>query len=84
LQCNFLSGQTYSKPNPVLIQKVKSTEGIVAFWTFSEKPGRVRKSIVNDKFPLNEANGNIKRINDGPLSGHAALFEGNSYLSLPN
>jgi hypothetical protein len=84
LACNFLSGQFYSKSNPGLIQKVKSTDGIVAFWTFSEKPGRARKSIVNDKFPLSEAKGNIRRVNDGPLSGYSALFEGNSYLLLPN
>jgi hypothetical protein len=84
LACNFLSGQVFSKPNPVLIQKVKSTDGIVAFWTFSEKPGRARKSIVNDRFPLTEATGNVKRVNEGPLSGYSALFEGHNFLSLPN
>ncbi len=84
LTFSFLSGQSRSKSNPGLIDKIKSTDGIVAFWTFIEKPGRDRKSIVNDKFKLTEANGIIKRVNEGPFSGYSALFEGNNFLSLSN
>jgi hypothetical protein len=84
LSFNLLSGQPFLKPNRDYIQKIKSTDGIVALWTFSEKPGKARKSVVNDKFPLSEANGKIRRFDDGPLSGYSALFEGNNYLSLPN
>jgi hypothetical protein len=84
LSFNMLFGQPNTKPNPDYIQKIKSTEGIVALWTFSEKPGKIRESIVNDKFPLTEANGKVQRVYEGPLSGYSALFEGNNFMSLPN
>jgi hypothetical protein len=84
LSFNLVSGQPFSKPNREYIQKIKSTEGIVALWTFSEKPGKIRESIVNDKFPLTEANGKVQRVHEGPLSGYSALFEGNNFMSLPN
>lgn len=84
LSFNLMSGQPFSKPNREYIQKIKSTEGIVALWTFSEKPGKIRESIVNDKFPLTEANGKVQRVHEGPLSGYSALFEGNNFMSLPN
>jgi hypothetical protein len=82
LSFNLVSGQPFSKPNREYIQKIKSTEGIVALWTFSEKPGKIRESIVNDKFPLTEANGKVQRVHEGPLSGYSALFEGNNFMSL--
>ncbi len=56
----------------------------MALWTFSEKPGKTRKSVVNDKYPLTEAKGKISRVNEGPLSRYSALFEGNNFLSLSN
>lgn len=56
----------------------------MALWTFSEKPGKTRKSEVNDKYPLTEAKGKISRVNEGSLSGYSALFEGNNFLSLSN
>lgn len=84
LSFNLVSGQPFSKPNPDNIQKIKSTNGIVALWTFGEKPGKARKSVVNDKFPLAEANGKVQRVHEGPLSGYSALFEGNNFMSLPN
>ena len=84
LSFNMLFGQPNKKPNPDYIQKIKSTNGIVALWTFIEKPGKSRKSVVNDKFPLTEANDKVQRVHEGPLSGYSALFEGNNFLSLPN
>ena len=84
LSFNMLFGQPNTKPNPDYIQKIKSTNGIVALWTFIEKPGKSRKSVVNDKFPLTEANDKVQRVHEGPLSGYSALFEGNNFLSLPN
>jgi len=80
----MLFGQPNTKPNPDYIQKIKSTDGIVALWTFNEKPGKVRKSVVNDKFPLTEANGKVQRVHEGPLSGYSSLFEGNNFMSLSN
>jgi len=71
-----------SKPNGELIKKIKSVEGLVSFWKFDEKPGRERKSSVMEKYPLQESNGIVTRINEGPLSGFSILFDGTNYLTL--
>lgn len=84
LSFNILYGQPNTKPDPGYVEKIKSTQSIVALWTFGEKSGEVRNSIIDEKFPLTEASGEIKRVEEGPLSGYSALFEGNNFMSLPN
>jgi hypothetical protein len=70
--------------NPELVSKIKSTSGLVAFWDFKEKAGKVRKAFGKGKFPLSEQKGVIPRIEEGPLSGYSALFRDSAFLCLPN
>ena len=80
-----LQGQdNLSKPNIRLIKEIKSIDGLVAFWKFDEKPGKERKASGQGKFPLEESNGKISRINEGPLSGYSVLLDGSTWLSLDN
>jgi hypothetical protein len=78
-----LYGQnSYAKPNKALIQKMKSTENLVALWQFKEKAGKPKKALGVSKCPLKESDGEILRLNEGPLSGHSILLNGEQYLSL--
>jgi len=77
-----LTNQTIK--SPALVQKLKTTQGLVAFWDFKEKEGHARKARGMGKFQLQEMNGTLPRINDGPLSGYSAQFENKAYLCLPN
>jgi len=62
---------------------VFNTPGLVAFWTFDEAPGQVRKSISRaGDFPLSEVNGPIARADVGPYSGHSIELNGKQYLQL--
>jgi hypothetical protein len=80
-----VTGQTrYDKVNDSLIDRIKSTEDLVAFWKFDEPPGRDRKALGAGIFPLSECNGKIERINEGPVSGYSITLDGKNYLSLPN
>lgn len=63
---------------------VLNTPNLVAFWTFGEEAGEPRLSIgTKDKFPLEEVNGPIARVDGGPFSGYAAEFNGKQFLKLP-
>lgn len=73
-----------SKTNRLLINKIKSTDGLVALWKFDEKPGKDRRAVGLGIFPLQESDGKINRINEGPLSGYSIKLDGTSYLTLPN
>jgi hypothetical protein len=85
VQIQILSGQPgITKPDNALIKKVRSTDGLVALWKFSEKPGKERKALGEGAFPLKEANGEINRINEGPLSGYSIELDGTNYLNLPH
>jgi hypothetical protein len=78
-----LHGQSnLAKPNEKLIKKIKSVDGLVAFWKFDEKPGKVRKASGNKEFSLAESNGKVSRINEGPISGYSILLDGTAYLTL--
>lgn len=57
-------------------------DGLVAFWDFSERPGKARKAYGLGDFPLRESNGQIPRIKEGPLSGYSAELSGSDYLFL--
>ena len=67
-----------------LINKIQATDGFIALWKFDEKPGAVRNAIGKNKFPLEEGNGKIERMNEGPVSGFSIKLDGTNYLSLPN
>lgn len=82
LLSNFGSAQ--SNKNSDKITKLKQTQGLVALWDFKEKEGKTRKSVVNNKFPLKEHDGNIPRVKEGPLSGYSAKFGNKAFLSLDN
>lgn len=69
--------------NEAILKRIKSTRGLVALWDFKESTGNGRNAEGKGLFPLTEAKGPVKRMNEGPLSGYSALFEGNNYLSLP-
>lgn len=71
-----MPGNTYKR----LLQ----TPNLVAVWDFKEKAGESRIARGKGKFPLQEQNGLIPRVDGGPLSGYSALFEDGKYLSLPN
>lgn len=85
LQSQNRQGQKYRpKPNKGLITKIKKTNGFVALWAFQEPPGKSRKAIGKGTFPLQENNGEIERINEGPVSGYSIRLDGTKYLNLPN
>jgi hypothetical protein len=63
---------------------VTSTPNLVAFWTFGEAAGEVRKSIgTRNSHPLEEVGGSISRTEGGPYSGFAAELDGKRYFSIP-
>jgi hypothetical protein len=55
---------------------------LVALWDFREEEGQIRNAFGRGEYPLKEVEGTLARINDGPLSGFSAKFDGDSYLSL--
>ncbi len=80
-----LSAQSrMSSANSETISKIKKTPGLIALWDFKEKEGHERKAVGIGKFPLNEENGTLPRINEGPLSGYSAKFGNKAFLKLEN
>ena len=74
----------FTRPNQQLVKSIRSTPGLVALWQFDEEPGNPRKAIGKGKFPLQEANGSVPRIEEGPLSGYSIQLDGTKYLNLTN
>jgi Concanavalin A-like lectin/glucanases superfamily len=67
------------------MQRIVHTKGLVALWDFKEEAGQPRKSVgVLPQYTLVEQNGQLTRVNDGPLSGYSTLFGNGSFLSLAN
>ncbi len=63
---------------------VKSTPGLVGFWTFAEAAGQPRRSTgTDDELPLIEVGGPIDRVEGGPYSGYSADFDGKHYFRIP-
>jgi hypothetical protein len=79
-----LGQDNLSKSNQQLVNVIKATDGLIALWTFKERPGKSRKAIGVNRFPLDEANGRIDRIHEGPLSGYSIKLNGSNYLNLSN
>jgi hypothetical protein len=77
VQSTISFGQETEKLN-----RIKSSRSLVAFWDFSEEEGQTRNAFGRAEYPFEEVDGTLKRINDGPLSGFSAKFDGKSYLSL--
>lgn len=63
---------------------VENMPGLVAFWTFDEMPGEPRESVGTiNPHPLQEVNGPIARVEEGPFSGYAAELNGTQYFRIP-
>lgn len=65
------------------IDKLIGTEGFVAFWDFDEQASELREAIGKGTFPLREANGEIPRVDEGPISGYSAKFDSGTFFTLP-
>jgi hypothetical protein len=72
------------KTSRQLVKEIRNTKGLVALWDFKEKEGRDRKAVGLGKFPLEEENGTLPRISEGPLSGYSAKFGNKAFLKLEN
>ncbi|NJK95702.1 MAG: LamG domain-containing protein [Bacteroidales bacterium] len=81
---NVLIASTALAQQLALKERLKSIQGLVAVWDFSENPGNPRKAEGRGDFPLKENNGPIERIKEGPLSGYSIKLDGTNFLSLPN
>lgn len=80
-----VAGQNLTpRPNKKLITNIRSTNGLIALWKFNETPGKARKSMGKGRFSLKEGNGEIQRINEGPVSGYSLILDGSNFLSLPH
>ena len=75
----ILHGQNVS-----YIKKIDNIEGLVALWDFKEESGQTRLANGKQEYPLVDMSGTVERVNEGPLSGYSAKFDGKSYLFLDN
>lgn len=73
-----------AKTSRQLLKEISNTKGLVALWDFKEKEGRDRKAVGLGKFPLEEENGTLPRISEGPMSGYSAQFGNKAFLKLEN
>jgi hypothetical protein len=80
----FLTNHFLFAQKSINVDKIKAMKGFVALWDFKEPEGQDRRAVGKGDFPLKETNGTLQRLNDGPLSGYSAVFDGSSFLSLPN
>jgi hypothetical protein len=63
---------------------VLDIEGLVALWDFNEGTGEERRARGLGDFPLQEMNGKVQRVEEGPFSGFAAHLTDSVYFSLTN
>lgn len=71
----------FSSPD-VAIEKIKSTPDLIAFWNFNEEEGAAKTSLVNPELVLEERNGPIKTVDDGPF-GKALKINKGQWLLIP-
>lgn len=69
--------------NPEALELISATPGLVGLWDFSEPAGEPRVSRdTPTAHALREVNEPVPRIDEGPLSGHAARFDGSHFLRI--
>lgn len=78
---SFLKGQP---TDPAYLKTLQEIDGFVALWDFKEETGESRYANNSKEYPLKDAFGSVERVNEGPLSGYSAHFDGESYLILDN
>jgi hypothetical protein len=66
-----------------LTNRLLKTKHLIALWDFKETKGEKRKSLLGP-YELSEMDGQIERMEEGPLSGYSAKFGTGAYLSLHN
>jgi hypothetical protein len=76
----FHPEMTVNSRNNDLMNRIESVKGLVAVWDFAERTGKERRSKGPEAHNLREAGGKTVRIDDGPLSGYSAKFDGTNYL----
>lgn len=84
LACGTIVLGQQNSPNEDLIERIESTDGMVAFWKFDENAGEPRMAQGKGEFPLVEFPTKVNRIAEGPISGYSAYFDGTNFLSLPS
>jgi hypothetical protein len=72
----LLSAQESPAVQTVLVQP-----GLVAFWDFREAPGDPRRSLAKASLSLQEQQGPIARVDDGPF-GHALHLTAGQWLRI--
>ena len=69
--------------NKHLLNQLVKNKHLVALWDFKEAKGEKRKSLLGP-YELSEMDGQIDRLEEGPVSGYSAKFGNGAYLSLHN
>lgn len=73
----FLSAQ-----EPPAVRAVLTQPGLVAFWDFRDAPGEPRRSLAKAPLSLQEQQGPIARVDEGPF-GHALHIKTGQWLRIP-
>jgi hypothetical protein len=79
----IVTGEILHGQNKKLVHQILKNKYLIAFWDFKEAKGEKRKSLLGP-FELSEMDGQIDRMDEGPLSGYSAKFGHGAYLSLKN
>lgn len=61
---------------------VLTQPGLVAFWDFRDAPGQPRRSLAKAPLSLQEQQGPIARVDEGPF-GHALQLKAGQWLKIP-
>ncbi len=80
LACCFLL------PSSVVGQNRKIERSLVAFWDFTESAGGFRESRNfknGPSYKLIEANGPVKKVDEGPVASSSIKIEANNWLFIP-
>ncbi|MEM6391499.1 MAG: hypothetical protein AAF797_01850 [Planctomycetota bacterium] len=65
------------------VEQAEGLASLVACWTFNEPPGTSRRAVAGvDTFDLLEVGGEVPRVGDAPIGGHAVRFDSGSHLQI--
>ncbi|MEM1211616.1 MAG: hypothetical protein AAGI68_04890 [Planctomycetota bacterium] len=65
------------------VQRANQLASLVACWTFNEPSGTPRRAVAGvDTFDLLEVGGEVPRVGDAPIGGHAVRFDSGSHLQI--